>query len=192
MFQGLLRKQGGKHKGWRLRFFILSEQSLSYFDPSREKDTRVQPLGCILLSDIKGCEKLPYEKEKDKGKSIFGVHTKQGRTFILAADTDDSMHSWIGVISSALMGNKDISDPKQTKRTMAGPRIWADDGSIHTCGYTVFGCTETGSKQIIARHQPFCPYRVVQFFYDEHHRPLLDEVTKLKAAVAELQAGLER
>lgn len=51
---------------WKIRFFLLFEDRLEYYDPSREKDIRVAPLGCIYIRDITEIAVIPSTDPKHK------------------------------------------------------------------------------------------------------------------------------
>ena len=91
MKKGFLHKQGGNYKNWKRRYFILSENLLSYYKSPGD----AQPIGVIqlLYSNVK----LMTNEEKDH---VFGLITP-ARTYLFCADTDPEVSNWMAALQMA-------------------------------------------------------------------------------------------
>ncbi|XP_066526787.1 pleckstrin homology domain-containing family A member 1a isoform X3 [Hoplias malabaricus] len=97
---GYCVKQGAVMKNWKRRYFILEENSMSYFKSELEKD----PLRIVPLKEI---HKVQECKHSDilMRDNLFEVVTNS-RTFYVQADSPEEMHSWIKAISGAIVAQR--------------------------------------------------------------------------------------
>ncbi|XP_041921520.1 pleckstrin homology domain-containing family A member 1-like isoform X4 [Alosa sapidissima] len=97
---GYCVKQGAVMKNWKRRYFILEENSLSYFKSDLEKE----PLRLIALKEV---HKVQECKQSDimMRDNLFEVVTSS-RTFYIQADSPEEMHSWIKAISGAIVAQR--------------------------------------------------------------------------------------
>uniref|UniRef100_A0A3B1JCT7 Pleckstrin homology domain containing, family A (phosphoinositide binding specific) member 1a n=1 Tax=Astyanax mexicanus TaxID=7994 RepID=A0A3B1JCT7_ASTMX len=97
---GYCVKQGAVMKNWKRRYFILEENSMSYFKSELEKE----PLRMIPLKEV---HKVQECKHSDilMRDNLFEVVT-MSRTFYIQADSPEEMHSWIKAISGAIVAQR--------------------------------------------------------------------------------------
>ncbi|KAL7873863.1 hypothetical protein AOLI_G00129340 [Acnodon oligacanthus] len=97
---GYCVKQGAVMKNWKRRYFILEENSMSYFKSELEKE----PLRMIPLKEV---HKVQECKHSDilMRDNLFEVVTTS-RTFYVQADSPEEMHSWIKAISGAIVAQR--------------------------------------------------------------------------------------
>ncbi|XP_062375037.1 pleckstrin homology domain-containing family A member 1a isoform X2 [Sardina pilchardus] len=110
---GYCVKQGAVMKNWKRRYFILEENSLSYFKSDLEKE----PLRLIALKEV---HKVQECKQSDimMRDNLFEVVTSS-RTFYVQADSPEEMHSWIKAISGAIVAQR---GPGRTAASMRQAR----------------------------------------------------------------------
>jgi cytohesin len=100
--QGWLRKQGGRHKGWAKRYFVLSDATLFYF----ENEGDVDPKGFFPLDNVKAFtgpsnkkqitllpktgEVMKSAKFDNNGEMLVGNH----KTLILTAASEVEAAQW--------------------------------------------------------------------------------------------------
>lgn len=90
--EGYLSKRGSLNQSYQRRWFVLKGNLLFYFERKRDKE----PVGVIILEH---CSVQASEHEKHALEISFdGAGT---RTYILLADNDADMSSWIRAISHA-------------------------------------------------------------------------------------------
>ncbi|XP_062320286.1 pleckstrin homology domain-containing family A member 1a isoform X1 [Osmerus eperlanus] len=125
---GYCVKQGAVMKNWKRRYFLLEENSMSYFKSDLEKD----PLRVIPLKEV---NKVQECKQSDimMRDNLFEVVTPS-RTFFLQADSPEEMHSWIKAVSGAIVAQRGPgrsaasepcgrSSPSTFYRSPAGPPL---------------------------------------------------------------------
>ncbi|KAG9346058.1 hypothetical protein JZ751_007875 [Albula glossodonta] len=97
---GYCVKQGAVMKNWKRRYFLLDENSMSYFKSDLEKD----PLRMIPLKEV---HKVQECKQSDimMRDNLFEVVTSS-RTFYIQSDSPEDMHSWIKAISGAIVAQR--------------------------------------------------------------------------------------
>ncbi|XP_056465410.1 pleckstrin homology domain-containing family A member 1-like isoform X1 [Gadus chalcogrammus] len=97
---GYCVKQGAVMRNWKRRYFLLEENSMSYFKSDLEKE----PLRTILLKEV---HKVQECKQSDilMRDNLFEVVT-QSRTFYIQADSPEEMHSWIKAVSGAIVAQR--------------------------------------------------------------------------------------
>ena len=90
--EGYLEKRGDNNRGYQRRWFVLKGNLLFYFEKKQDKE----PLGLIVLEacsvQVSSQAKYAFEISFDGQGS---------RVYIMTADNDEDMQSWIKVISHA-------------------------------------------------------------------------------------------
>lgn len=90
--EGYLHKRGELNKGFQRRWFVLKGNLMFYFEKKQDKE----PLGVVVLEN---CSVQASSVEKNCFEIIFeGVGS---RTYILQADNEDEMTSWMKSIAHA-------------------------------------------------------------------------------------------
>ncbi|KAL4640145.1 pleckstrin homology domain-containing family A member 1 isoform X1 [Arapaima gigas] len=142
---GYCVKQGAVMKNWKRRYFMLDENSVSYFKSDLEKE----PLRMIPLKEV---QKVQECKQSDimMRDNLFEVVTTT-RTFYIQSDSPEDMHSWIKAISGAIVAQR-------------GPgRSAATEHSKHP-NPSGFYCSEQGPpvpRSPLPAVSPPCPRRTV-------------------------------
>nr|XP_040034834.1 pleckstrin homology domain-containing family A member 1-like isoform X2 [Gasterosteus aculeatus aculeatus] len=97
---GYCVKQGAVMRNWKRRYFLLEENSMSYFKSDLEKE----PLRMIPLKEV---HKVHECKQSDimMRDNLFEVVTTS-RTFYIQADSQEEMHSWIKAVSGAIVAQR--------------------------------------------------------------------------------------
>ncbi|XP_031679473.1 pleckstrin homology domain-containing family A member 1 isoform X4 [Oncorhynchus kisutch] len=110
---GYCVKQGAVMRNWKRRYFLLEENSMSYFKSDLEKD----PLRIIPLKEV---HKVQECKQSDimMRDNLFEVVTTS-RTFYIQADSPEEMHSWIKAVSGAIVA---LRGPGRSAATMRQAR----------------------------------------------------------------------
>lgn len=91
--EGYLLKRGDFNKGYQRRWFVLKGNLLFYYEKRSDKE----PIGVIILE---GCT---IELSEDTDGFVFQVKFSASgcRTYIIAADSQEDMESWMKVLSRA-------------------------------------------------------------------------------------------
>ncbi|XP_050932593.1 pleckstrin homology domain-containing family A member 1 isoform X5 [Lates calcarifer] len=110
---GYCVKQGAVMRNWKRRYFLLEENSMSYFKSDLEKE----PLRMIPLKEV---HKVQECKQSDimMRDNLFEVVTTS-RTFYIQADSPEEMHSWIKAVSGAIVAQR---GPGRSAATMRQAR----------------------------------------------------------------------
>uniref|UniRef100_A0A3P9I7M7 Pleckstrin homology domain containing, family A (phosphoinositide binding specific) member 1a n=1 Tax=Oryzias latipes TaxID=8090 RepID=A0A3P9I7M7_ORYLA len=110
---GYCVKQGAVMRNWKRRYFLLEENSMSYFKSDSEKE----PLRIIPLKEV---HKVQECKQSDimMRDNLFEVVTTS-RTFYIQADSPEDMHSWIKAVSAAIVAQR---GPGRSAATEHGSR----------------------------------------------------------------------
>ncbi|XP_046885494.1 pleckstrin homology domain-containing family A member 1a isoform X2 [Hypomesus transpacificus] len=130
---GYCVKQGAVMKNWKRRYFLLEENSMSYFKSDLEKD----PLRVIPLKEV---NKVQECKQSDimMRDNLFEVVTPS-RTFFLQADSPEEMHSWIKAVSGAIVAQRgpgrSAASMRQARR-LSNPCIQRYTSRIGECSST--------------------------------------------------------
>uniref|UniRef100_A0A669EJH3 Pleckstrin homology domain containing, family A (phosphoinositide binding specific) member 1a n=1 Tax=Oreochromis niloticus TaxID=8128 RepID=A0A669EJH3_ORENI len=97
---GYCVKQGAVMRNWKRRYFLLEENSMSYFKSDLDKE----PLRMIPLKEV---HKVQECKQSDimMRDNLFEVVTTS-RTFYIQADSPEEMHSWIKALSGAIVAQR--------------------------------------------------------------------------------------
>ncbi|GAA6066399.1 pleckstrin homology domain-containing family A member 2, partial [Tachysurus ichikawai] len=107
---GYCVKQGNVRKSWKRRFFILDDQTVSYYKNETDKD----PLRSIRLRDIqKVHECLVKSGDLLCRDNLFEIITN-ARTFYIQADTPEEMNGWIKDIGAKI---QDFRGPSKSYRS---------------------------------------------------------------------------
>ncbi|XP_062320289.1 pleckstrin homology domain-containing family A member 1a isoform X3 [Osmerus eperlanus] len=131
---GYCVKQGAVMKNWKRRYFLLEENSMSYFKSDLEKD----PLRVIPLKEV---NKVQECKQSDimMRDNLFEVVTPS-RTFFLQADSPEEMHSWIKAVSGAIVAQRgpgrSAASMRQARR-LSNPCIQRYTSRIGECSSTL-------------------------------------------------------
>ncbi|XP_041865547.1 pleckstrin homology domain-containing family A member 1-like isoform X1 [Melanotaenia boesemani] len=121
---GYCVKQGAVMRNWKRRYFLLEENSMSYFKSDLEKE----PLRMIPLKEV---HKVQECKQSDimMRDNLFEVVTTS-RTFYIQADSPEEMHSWIKAVSGAIVAQRGPGRSAATEhgrstfyRSPAGPPV---------------------------------------------------------------------
>ncbi|KAK3587634.1 hypothetical protein CHS0354_032842 [Potamilus streckersoni] len=91
--EGVLLKKGELNKGFQKRWFILKGNLLFYY----EKRTDKEPIGMIVLE---GCT-IELADNIDGFTFQINFPGSGSRTYILGADTQEEMESWMKILSCA-------------------------------------------------------------------------------------------
>ncbi|XP_016090912.1 pleckstrin homology domain-containing family A member 1-like isoform X3 [Sinocyclocheilus grahami] len=97
---GYCVKQGALMKNWKRRYFVLEQNSMSYFKSELEKE----PLRIILLKEVHKVQECKHSEIMMRD-NLFEVVTTS-RTFYVQADSPEEMHSWIKAISGAIVAQR--------------------------------------------------------------------------------------
>ena len=117
--------------GWKKRFFILNDQTLSYF----ENQSATKPLGDILLTPETECREENYKNKQHclllNSPSITSVY--------LAAENEKQLKKWLSAINAVVLksrelcrSNADLKDLRSGQVQSERYLMLQDDGiSIH-------------------------------------------------------------
>ncbi|KAK6328662.1 hypothetical protein J4Q44_G00006400 [Coregonus suidteri] len=110
---GYCVKQGAVMRNWKRRYFLLEDNTMSYFKSDLEKE----PLRMIPLKEV---HKVQECKQSDimMRDNLFEVVTTS-RTFYIQADSPEEMHSWIKAVSGAIVAQR---GPGRSAATMRQAR----------------------------------------------------------------------
>uniref|UniRef100_A0A4W5QPY6 HtrA serine peptidase 1a n=1 Tax=Hucho hucho TaxID=62062 RepID=A0A4W5QPY6_9TELE len=108
---GYCVKQGAVMRNWKRRYFLLEDNTMSYFKSDLEKE----PLRMIPLKEV---HKVQECKQSDimMRDNLFEVVTTS-RTFYIQADCPEEMHSWIKAVSGAIVAQRGPGRSAATPRT---------------------------------------------------------------------------
>uniref|UniRef100_A0AAR2K5E0 PH domain-containing protein n=1 Tax=Pygocentrus nattereri TaxID=42514 RepID=A0AAR2K5E0_PYGNA len=97
---GFCVKQGAVMKNWKRRYFMLDDNTISYF----KSDLDREPLRVIPLKEV---NKVQECKQSDlmMRDNLFELVTTS-RTFYIQTDSPEEMHSWIKAISGAIVAQR--------------------------------------------------------------------------------------
>ncbi|KAL7738733.1 hypothetical protein ACLKA6_001068 [Drosophila palustris] len=91
--EGFLNKRGEINKAFQRRYFVLKGNLLFYFETRMDKE----PLGLII---VEGCT-IELSLESDVDNYCFEIAFNGNRTYILAAETQESMELWMKALTCA-------------------------------------------------------------------------------------------
>ncbi|XP_022619252.1 pleckstrin homology domain-containing family A member 1-like isoform X1 [Seriola lalandi dorsalis] len=131
---GYCVKQGAVMRNWKRRYFLLEENSMSYFKSDLEKE----PLRMIPLKEV---HKVQECKQSDimMRDNLFEVVTTS-RTFYIQADSPEEMHSWIKAVSGAIVAQRGPGRSAATMRQarrLSNPCIQRYTSRIGECSSTL-------------------------------------------------------
>ncbi|XP_064620557.1 sesquipedalian-2-like [Lineus longissimus] len=92
--EGHLMKKGEVNKGYQKRWFILKGNLLFYFEKKGDKE----PIGVIVLE---GCTVELFEQQTDAYTFAIKFPGPGCRSYILAADNQEEMETWMRAITCA-------------------------------------------------------------------------------------------
>uniref|UniRef100_A0A4W6EU28 Pleckstrin homology domain containing, family A (phosphoinositide binding specific) member 1a n=1 Tax=Lates calcarifer TaxID=8187 RepID=A0A4W6EU28_LATCA len=135
---GYCVKQGAVMRNWKRRYFLLEENSMSYFKSDLEKE----PLRMIPLKEV---HKVQECKQSDimMRDNLFEVVTTS-RTFYIQADSPEEMHSWIKAVSGAIVAQRGPGRSAATMRQarrLSNPCIQRYTSRIGECSTLLQLCT---------------------------------------------------
>ncbi|XP_020810797.1 sesquipedalian-1 [Drosophila serrata] len=89
--EGFLNKRGEVNKAFQRRYFVLKGNLLFYFESRTDKE----PLGLII---VEGCT---IELSNEVDNYCFEIAFNGNRTYILSADNQESMETWMKALTCA-------------------------------------------------------------------------------------------
>ncbi|XP_066521033.1 pleckstrin homology domain-containing family A member 1 isoform X3 [Hoplias malabaricus] len=125
---GFCVKQGAVMRNWKRRYFMLDDNSISYF----KSDLDREPLRVIPLKEV---TKVQECKQSDlmMRDNLFELVTTS-RTFYIQTDSPEEMHSWIKAISGAIVAQRgpgrSAASMRQARR-FSNPCIQRTTGNPH-------------------------------------------------------------
>uniref|UniRef100_W8C7A7 Sesquipedalian-1 n=1 Tax=Ceratitis capitata TaxID=7213 RepID=W8C7A7_CERCA len=90
-FEGFLNKRGEVNKAFQRRYFVLKGNLLFYFEKKYDKE----PLGLII---VEGCT---IELSEESDQYCFEIAFNGNRTYVLSADSQEVMESWMKALTCA-------------------------------------------------------------------------------------------
>uniref|UniRef100_A0A673L558 Pleckstrin homology domain-containing family A member 2-like n=1 Tax=Sinocyclocheilus rhinocerous TaxID=307959 RepID=A0A673L558_9TELE len=118
MRSGYCVKQGNVRKSWKRRFFILDNQTVSYYKSEMDKE----PLRSIRLQDVlKVNECLVKSGDLLSRDNLFEIITNT-RTFYIQTDSPEDMKGWIKDISSKIQDFRGPSKLRSSSKTFSAQR----------------------------------------------------------------------
>lgn len=96
--QGFLTKQGHIMKNWKRRSFVLTPQSLAYY----ETENALRPRGSIELKDIVNVEEVA--KPRRSSLSVFKITSRKGKHLLIEAGSDEERTEWMDTVQNARRG----------------------------------------------------------------------------------------
>uniref|UniRef100_A0A8C1V2L4 Pleckstrin homology domain containing, family A (phosphoinositide binding specific) member 1a n=1 Tax=Cyprinus carpio TaxID=7962 RepID=A0A8C1V2L4_CYPCA len=158
---GYCVKQGALMKNWKRRYFVLEQNSMSYFKSDLEKE----PLRIILLKEVNKVQECKHSEIMMRD-NLFEVVTTS-RTFYVQADSPEEMHSWIKAISGAIVAQRGPG------RSAASMRQARRHSSPCIQRYTPRGCTILDFGQY-----PICRYFITHSNTPDSTHQLISEDSK--------------
>ncbi|XP_069755909.1 pleckstrin homology domain-containing family A member 1 isoform X5 [Narcine bancroftii] len=110
---GYCVKQGAVMKNWKRRYFILDENTISYYKSDLDKE----PLRSIPLKEVNKVQECK-QREILLRDNLFEIVTNF-RTFYVQTDSPEDMHNWIKAISGAIVAQR---GPGRSAATMRQAR----------------------------------------------------------------------
>jgi len=98
--KGFLTKQGNRYKSWKLRWFELNDQTLSYFKDKEAAVNKHHPYGTIILST---CEVVVDGYDHTHTANSLSLVTSE-RTYFMIAQSPQDRDDWIIVLREAIKG----------------------------------------------------------------------------------------
>uniref|UniRef100_A0A1B0A5L7 PH domain-containing protein n=1 Tax=Glossina pallidipes TaxID=7398 RepID=A0A1B0A5L7_GLOPL len=89
--EGFLNKRGEVNKSFQRRYFVLKGNLLFYFEKQGDKE----PLGLII---VEGCT---IELSEESDRYCFEIAFNGNRTYVLSADSQENMESWMKALTCA-------------------------------------------------------------------------------------------
>ncbi|XP_030641959.1 pleckstrin homology domain-containing family A member 1a isoform X2 [Chanos chanos] len=123
---GYCVKQGAVMKTWKRRYFILEENSMSYFKSDLEKE----PLRIIPLKEVHKVQECKHSDIMMRD-NLFEVVTTS-RTFYIQADSPEEMHSWIKAISGAIVAQRGPGRSAASERVVGNSSFYRSHSFNHT------------------------------------------------------------
>lgn len=115
---GYCVKQGNVRKSWKRRFFVLDDQTVSYYKSEMDKE----PLRSIRLRDVlKVNECLVKSGDLLSRDNLFEIITS-ARTFYIQTDSPEDMKGWIKDIASKIQDFRGPSKPRSSMKVFSSQR----------------------------------------------------------------------
>ncbi|KAM9831252.1 pleckstrin homology domain-containing family A member 1-like [Neosynchiropus ocellatus] len=99
---GYCVKQGAVMKTWKRRYFVLEQNSLSYYKSEQERE----PLRVIPLKDVQKVQEGPHSDNMTRD-NLFEVVTSS-RTFYIQTDSPEETAKWIRSITAAVVAQRGL------------------------------------------------------------------------------------
>ncbi|TRY83810.1 hypothetical protein DNTS_035376, partial [Danionella cerebrum] len=151
---GYCVKQGALMKNWKRRYFVLEQNSMSYFKSDLEKE----PLRIILLKEVHKVQECKHSEIMMRD-NLFEVVTTS-RTFYVQADSPEEMHSWIKAISGAIVAQRGPGRSAASEHIVGSSCFYRQPTTIHVLSWTPspgsHAPTQPGMGQR-ALHEPAAP-----------------------------------
>ncbi|XP_051968684.1 pleckstrin homology domain-containing family A member 1-like isoform X2 [Xyrauchen texanus] len=97
---GYCVKQGAVMKNWKRRYFMLDDNTVSYF----KSDTDREPLRVIPLKEVNRVQECKHSDMMMRD-NLFELVTTS-RTFYIQSTSPEEMHGWIRAISGAIVAQR--------------------------------------------------------------------------------------
>lgn len=94
--EGIMKKEGGGHKSWKTRWFILNHQQISYYKPSQLKS----PMGTVHLRDYNFAAVTGDRPGHQNCFKLCG--SSQQRVYYFSTSSREEMNDWIVHINRAI------------------------------------------------------------------------------------------
>jgi len=99
--QGCLKKTGETNMSWKVRWIILKDKWLGYYDSQTVPKENIKPNGGILITESDSV--LPLESESDQ--HVFTYRSASAdRIFLLKATSNYERDDWIVALTNAING----------------------------------------------------------------------------------------
>ncbi|KAJ5080279.1 hypothetical protein M0811_03763 [Anaeramoeba ignava] len=129
---GFLRKQGGRHKSIKRRWFLLKDSTLSYY----KKENQKEPIDSIDLSKIQFISKT-------NEPNTFHLYT-QYRTYVCMTENEEELELWFSIIKSVLKLRKHVQNNYKTIDNFYGNPESSVDGITEKNYKTITGISGHG------------------------------------------------
>ncbi|XP_030611598.1 pleckstrin homology domain-containing family A member 1 isoform X3 [Archocentrus centrarchus] len=153
-------KQGALMKNWKRRYFVLDENSLSYYKTDMERE----PLRVIPLKEIHKVQECK-QSEHMMRDNLFEMVTSS-RTFYIQADSPEDMHSWIKAISGAIVAQR---GPGRSANTIRQARRLSSP-CIQRSTVTTPLPSPSSTSQLMRNPKTRSPQRVLSLALDTRHQ----------------------
>ncbi|KAJ6233230.1 sesquipedalian [Anaeramoeba flamelloides] len=105
---GYLVKQGGSHKSWKRRFFVLSDLEVYYYKKEPQKEKGSDPLGVISLFGSRVSEITRRQIKKDNAFSIFHPIS---RDYFCVCKNEEERVKWLHSLNKTIKYSDGLTKP---------------------------------------------------------------------------------